>query len=169
LKVLDTDRLSLRRLSVEDNAFIIELVNDPLWRRFIGDRGVRTLDDARAYILKGPVAMYERVGFGLYLVELKSNGVPIGICGLIKRAALDDVDLGFAFLPEFRAQGYAYESAAAVLAYGQSAFGLKRIVAITSPDNERSVQLLEKLGFTFEKTIQLPNDREVVKLFAADV
>jgi RimJ/RimL family protein N-acetyltransferase len=169
LKVLETNRLILRRLSVDDDAFILELVNDPLWLRFIGDRGVRTLTDARDYILKGPMAMYERVGFGLYLVERKSDGVPLGICGLIKRDALDDVDIGFAFLPEYRAQGYAYESAAAVLAYGRSVLGLKRIVAITSPDNDRSVQLLEKLGFTFEKMIQLPNDREAVKLFASDV
>ena len=166
MKVLETDRLILRRLSVEDDEFILNLVNDPLWLRFIGDRGVRTLDDAHDYILKGPVAMYERVGFGLYLVERKSDGVPTGICGLIKRDALDDVDLGFAFLPEYRAQGYAYESAAAVLAYGQSVFGFKRIVAITSPDNERSIQLLEKLGFTFEQLIRLPNDNEPVKLFA---
>jgi RimJ/RimL family protein N-acetyltransferase len=169
LKVLETDRLSLRRLSVEDDAFILELVNDPLWLRFIGDRGVRTLEDARSYVLKGPVAMYERLGFGLYLVERKNDGASLGICGLIKRDALDDVDIGFALLPEFRAQGYAYESALAVLAYGRSVLGLKRIVAITSPDNDRSVQLLEKLGFTFEKMIQLPNDSEAVKLFASNV
>jgi RimJ/RimL family protein N-acetyltransferase len=154
-KILETDRLILRRLSVEDNEFILELVNDPLWLRFIGDRGVHTLEDARDYILKGPVAMYARLGFGSYLVERKSDGIPLGICGLIKRDALEDVDLGFAFLPEYRAQGYAYESAAAVLAYGQSVFGLKRIVAITSPDNDQSAKLLEKLGFTFEKMIQL--------------
>jgi [ribosomal protein S5]-alanine N-acetyltransferase len=165
-KILETDRLTLRQLSVEDDAFILELVNDPAWLRFIGDRGVRTLDDARAYILKGPVAMYERVGFGLYLVERKNDGVSLGICGLIKRDGLEDVDLGFAFLPEFRAQGYATESAAAVLAYGQSVFDLKRVVAITSPDNDRSTRLLEKLGFTFEKLIHLPNDSEEVKLFA---
>ena len=168
MKVLETNRLILRRLSVDDDAFILKLVNDPLWLRFIGDRDVRTLDDARAYILKGPVAMYERVGFGLYLVERKSDGVSLGICGLIKRDALDDVDLGFAFLPEFRAHGYAYESAAAVLAYGKSVFSLKRIAAITSSDNERSARLLEKLGFTFEKMLQLPDDDGEVKLFALD-
>ena len=110
-QVLETDRLILRQLSIEDDAFILELVNDPLWLRFIGDRGVRTLDEARNYILKGPVAMYERAGFGLYLVERKIDGVPMGICGLIKRDVLDDVDLGFAFLPEYRGQGYATESA----------------------------------------------------------
>ena len=165
-KILETKRLILRKLSVEDNEFILELVNDPLWLRFIGDRGVHTLEDARDYILKGPVAMYARLGFGLYLVERKSDGLPLGICGLIKRDALEDVDLGFAFLPEYRAQGYAYEAAAAVLAYGQSVFGLKRIVAITSPDNDRSAKLLEKLGFTFEKMLQLPDDEGEVKLFA---
>ena len=169
IKILETDRLILRRLSVEDAAFILELVNDPLWLRFIGDRGVRTLDEARAYILNGPVAMYERAGFGLYLVERKIDSTSLGMCGLIKRDGLDDVDLGFAFLPEFRAQGYAYESASAILVYGRSVFGLKRIVAITSPDNERSARLLEKLGFAFEKLIQLPNESEEVKLFAVDV
>ncbi len=168
VKILETDRLILRRLSVEDSAFILKLVNDPLWLRFIGDRGVRTLEDAHDYILKGPMAMYARRGFGLYIVERKSDGSPLGICGLIKRGALEDVDLGFAFLPAYRAQGYAYESAAAVLAYGQSVFGLKRIVAITSPDNDRSAKLLEKLGFSFEKMIQLPDDNEEVKLFAID-
>lgn len=166
-KILETDRLILRKLSVDDAAFILKLVNDPLWLRFIGDRGVHTLADARDYILKGPVAMYARLGFGLYLVERKRDGPPLGICGLIKRDALEDVDLGFAFLPEYRAQGYAYESAAAVLAYGQSVLGLKRIVAITSPDNDRSANLLEKLGFTFEKMFQLPAADEV-KLFALD-
>lgn len=167
-KILETDRLILRQLSVADSAFILELVNDPLWLRFIGDRGVHTREEAQDYILKGPVAMYARLGFGLYLVELKRTGLPLGICGLIKRDALEDVDLGFAFLPAYRAQGYAYESAAAVLAHGQSAFGLKRIVAITSPDNDRSARLLEKLGFTFEKVIRLPDDEGAVKLFALD-
>ena len=168
-KVLETERLIIRKLNVDDAAFIFELVNDPDWLRFIGDRGVRTLEDAGKYILNGPMAMYERVGFGLYLVELKSNGTPIGMCGLIKREGLDDVDIGFAYLPQFRAQGYAYEAASAVLAYGRREFGLKRIVAITSVDNERSIQLLEKLGFAFEKLIKLPGDDEELKLFAIDV
>src|SRR6185503_20091394 len=106
MKVLETERLILRWLSVEDAAFILELVNDPGWLRFIGDRGVRTLEDARNYILNGPVAMYQRVGFGLYLVELKQSATPIGICGLIERAGLEDIDIGYAFLPAFRGQGY---------------------------------------------------------------
>ncbi len=169
MKVIGTERLILRRLTVEDGEFILELLNDPAWLRFIGDKGVRTLADARDYILKSPVAMYERLGFGLYLTELKSEGVPVGICGLIKRDSLEDVDIGFAFLPEFWGKGYAYESAAAVMAYGKSTFGLKRIVAITTPDNVSSAKLLEKLGFNFERMVKLSDDSAEVRLFAAAV
>lgn len=165
MQVLETDRLILRWLTVEDAAFILELVNDPSWLQFIGDRGVRTLEDARNYILKGPVEMYGRLGFGLYLVELKDEGVPIGMCGLIKRDSLKDVDIGFAFLPSFRGRGYAYEAASAVLAYGKSTLGLERIVAIVSPGNDRSIRLLEKLGLHFEQRVQL-SERDEVKLFA---
>jgi RimJ/RimL family protein N-acetyltransferase len=169
LKVLATDRLILRRLSTDDAEFILELVNDPAFIRFIGDRGVRTLDDARAYILKGPIDMYERLGHGLYAVELAGVpiGAAIGMCGLIKRDALEDVDLGFAFLPQFRGQGYAHEAAAATLAYGREALGLERIAAITSPDNHASARLLEKLGFRFERMLSLAKDDQV-KLFASD-
>jgi len=169
MKVLETERLILRRATVDDSEFILALLTDPAWLRFIGDRGVRTLDAARDYILKSLVAMYERLGFGLYVTELKGEGVPLGICGLIKRDALEDVDIGFAFLPQFRGQGYAYESASAVMEYGKNAFGLKRLVAITSPDNYVSAGLLEKLGFNFERTVKLHDDGEEVSLFAREV
>jgi RimJ/RimL family protein N-acetyltransferase len=169
VKVLETDRLILRRLAVEDSEFILELLNDPSWLRFIGDKGVRTLVDARDYILRGPVAMYERLGFGLYLTELKSGRVPVGLCGLIKRDALEDVDIGFAFLPRFWGKGYAYEAAAAVLAYGRTVLGLGRILAITSADNDSSARLLEKLGLRFEKMVKLPADDEEVRLFTSAV
>jgi RimJ/RimL family protein N-acetyltransferase len=159
--VLETDRLILRRLSAGDAAFILELVNDPGWLRFIGDRGVRTLDDARQYILSGPVDMYERLGFGLYAVELKDGGAAIGMCGLIKRATLPDIDLGFAFLPRFVGQGYASEAAAGVLAYARRALGLSRVLAITSPDNDRSIRLLERIGFRFQGMLQLAEDDQV--------
>ena len=169
MKVLETERLILRRVTVEDSEFILELLNDPSWLRFIGDKGVRTLDDARGYILKSLVSLYERLGFGLYLTELKDEGIPIGICGLIKRDALEDVDLGFAFLPQFRGEGYAYESASAVMAYGKRAFGLNRMVAITTPDNDSSARLLEKLGFNFERMVRLSEDGAEVNLFACHV
>jgi RimJ/RimL family protein N-acetyltransferase len=168
LKVLETDRLVLRWLSADDAEFILELLNDPAFLRFIGDKGVRTLEDARNYIWNGPVDMYARLGFGLYRVGLKEGSVPIGMCGLIKRDGLDDVDIGFAFLPQFRAQGYAYEAAAAVMAYGKDVLCLKRIVAITSTDNYASGRLLEKLGLRFERMIRLSADAEEVRLFVSD-
>jgi [ribosomal protein S5]-alanine N-acetyltransferase len=167
--ILETERLILRKLTVGDSEFILELLNDPSWLRFIGDKGVRTLDDARDYILKNPVAMYERLGFGLYLTALKGEGVSIGICGLIKRDSLEDVDIGFAFLPKFRGEGYAYESASAAMEYGRRTFGLNRIVAITAPDNCDSAKLLEKLGFSFERMVKLSGDSGSVSLFASDV
>jgi RimJ/RimL family protein N-acetyltransferase len=163
--VLETDRLVLRRLDPADAPFIRDLVNDPDWLRHIGDRGVRTLDDARAYIRNGPVDMYARLGFGLYLVALKESHVPIGVCGLLQREALEEVDVGFAFLPAYRGKGYALEAAAATLAYGRRALGLRRIVAIVSPDNHASVRLLEKLGLRFERVLQL-SDADTVHLFA---
>lgn len=164
-KVIETDRLILRRLSTDDAEFILELLNEPSFLRFIGDKGVRTLADARDYILNGPVEMYARLGFGLYLTELKEGGVPIGVCGLIKRDGLDDVDIGFALLPRFWSKGYAYEAASAVMAYGKDALGLERIVAITSPDNHASGRLLEKLGLRFERMVRLSEDAEEVRLF----
>jgi RimJ/RimL family protein N-acetyltransferase len=169
LKVLETDRLIVRRLSPEDADFILQLLNEPSWLQFIGDNGVRTIEDARAYILRGPIDMYSRLGFGLYLVELKEEGFSIGICGLIKRDSLEDVDIGFAFLPEFWGKGYAYESASAVMLYGKKNFGLNRIVAIASPGNHSSARLLEKLGFKFERMAKLSDDSADLKLFASDV
>ena len=169
MNIFETDRLILCKLTVGDAAFILELLNESLFLRFIGDKGVRTLDDARKYILDGPVDSYDRHGFGLYLTKLKDDAVPIGICGLLKRASLRDVDVGFAFLPKFRGQGYAFESASAVLAHGKTIIGLNRIVAVTSPDNYGSVRVLEKLGLTYQKVVKLSDDDQECKLFAADL
>ena len=166
MNVAETERLRVRWLNAGDAAFILELVNEPSWIRFIGDKGVKTPEDALRYIDNGPVAMYRRVGFGLYMVELKEIGQPIGICGLIKREGLKDVDLGFAFLPRFWRKGYAFESAFAVMSYGRKVLGLRRIVAILSQHNHRSSRLLEKLGFSFEGTIKLRPDDEELKLYA---
>ena len=165
--VAETERLRLRLLDETDAAFILELVNEPSWLRFIGDKGVRNLDDARRYLRDGPMAMYAKQGFGLYRVEAKESGQAIGMCGLIKRDSLDDVDIGFAFLPAHWGRGYAREAAAATLAHGQRDLGLRRIVAITSLDNERSIALLEGLGFAFERTI-LSDRGDEVKLFALE-
>jgi len=164
--VLETERLILRRFSLDDAAFALELVNDPAWLQYIGDRNVRNLEDARAYLQKGALSMYERVGFGMYVVALKHSREPVGTCGLIRRDGLDDIDIGFAFLPKFRGQGYALESAAAVLEYGKSEFGLKRIVAIVSPSNHRSIRILEQIGLGFERLMKLPGDDEEISLYA---
>jgi RimJ/RimL family protein N-acetyltransferase len=166
--VLETKRLVLRKLSVDDAEFVLELLNEPSFLRYIGDKGVRNLDDAGQYIVNGPVASYERNGFGLYLVKLKPNGTPIGISGLVKRDTLPDADIGFAFLPAYWSQGYAFESAAAVMNYAREALGLTRIVAITSPDNDASAKLLGKIGLRFERLIKLSEDGDEVKLFTPE-
>lgn len=165
MNVLETERLTLRHLTLDDAAFILELVNDPAWLRYIGDRGIRDLDGARAYITRAPLASYARHGFGLYLVAQKSDGAAIGICGLIQRDTLPDVDLGFAFLPRYCGQGYASEAGTAALAEGKTRFGLSRIVAITSPDNDASIRVLAKLGFAFEKMIHVTEGAAETKLF----
>ena len=162
---LETERLRLRRLGEDDAAFILRLVNDPDWLRYIGDRGVRSLEDARRYVAAGPAAMHDRHGFSLLAVERKSEPGPIGICGLIRRETLPDVDIGFAFLPDFRGEGYAHESASAVLAWARDVLKLPRVIAIASVDNARSRRLLEKIGLSFEKTVRLPGESHDVAVF----
>ena len=163
--ILQTERLSIRRLTLDDAPFIVNLLNQPSFLRYIGDKGVRNIEDAIRYLETGPLASYERFGFGQFLVELKHSGVPIGMCGLLKRDTLPDVDIGFAFLPEYWSRGYALEAANAVLNYGRENLRLRRIVAITSPDNDASMKLLEKLGLRFEQMIKLSEDQEQVRLF----
>ncbi len=166
MNVLETERLALRWLTPDDAGFILRLLNEPAWKLYIGDFGVRTVEDARGYLEKGPIAMYARRGFGLYLVNLKATGEPIGICGLIKREALEDVDLGYALLQEFWGKGYAHESASAVLDLGRRTFQLSRIVAISSRDNRSSARLLENLGFRLERQARLKPDADEVNLYA---
>lgn len=156
MKILETERLELRRLTPDDAPFILELLNDPLFLRFVGDKGVRTLDGARDYIIGGPMASYAQHGFGLFHVSLKAGGTPIGMCGLLKREVLEDVDIGFAYLPRFSGQGYATEAARATLDYGRTVLGLRRIVAITAPDNAGSQSVLRKIGLRYAKTLRLP-------------
>jgi RimJ/RimL family protein N-acetyltransferase len=168
MKVLETDRLIVRHLTTEDAEFIIELLNDPSFIRYIGDKQVRTLDDARAYVRNGPAKSYETYGFGLNLVELKSEGAPIGICGLLKRDTLPEPDIGFAFLPAFWNQGYALEAAAAVMKHGRETLGVSVVLAITTPDNEASGKLLSKIGLRFDRVVKLSEDATEVKLFTSD-
>lgn len=166
-KVLVSERLCLRHLNPADAGFILELTNDPEWIRYIGDRGIRTPEDALAYIETGPRAMYAQHGFGLYAVELRDlPAQPIGLCGLLKRPWLEDADLGFAFLPGFRRAGYAYEAAAATLGHARAAFGMTRVLAIVTPGNAGSIRLLEKLGMRLEQTVRAPGDASDLCLYA---
>jgi RimJ/RimL family protein N-acetyltransferase len=169
VNVLETERLNLRRLDAGDAAFILELLNEESFLRNIGDKGVRTIEGAVQYILKGPVESYARHGFGLWLVELKDEGTPAGICGLVKRDTLPDADIGYAFLARFRSRGYASESAAAVLSYASKALGLRRVLAITNQDNEGSIRVLEKIGLKFERLVRLSDDAPEIMLFTSDV
>jgi len=169
MSVLETPRLVLDELTTGDAEFILELVNEEPFIRHIGDKGVRSRTDACQYILTGPVASYERHGHGLYRVALREDGVPIGICGVLKRDGLEDPDLGFAFFERHWARGYAFESSSAVLAHAREVLGLGRILAITSPDNEASIGLLAKLGFAFERNTRFPGDDEDVKVFVSEV
>lgn len=167
MRVLETDRLVLRRFTLDDAEFILRLVNEPSWLRYIGDKHVRNLDDARNYLRTGPLHMYEHYGFGMYLVELKDGGVAVGSCGLLKRDSLPEPDIGYAFLPEHWGKGYALEAASAVLKYGHREHRLPRILAITSPDNDRSIKILHGCGMHFKRMIEMAEHDEV-KLFALE-
>ena len=164
--VVDTGRLTLRQLAPEDAPFILELVNDPDWIRYIGDRGVHDLEDARQYITDGPMASYGRHGFGLYLVTVRADATPIGICGLIQRESLPAPDLGFAFLPHFRGVGYAAEAAGAVVHLASEIAGARELYAVVQPDNARSLTLLGRLGFRPAGTTQLVPDGPPLTLLA---
>lgn len=166
LKVLETKRLILRKFELGDAPFIVGLLNSPGFLQFIGDRKVRTLADAETYLNNGILKNYNFQNFGLWQVVLKTNNLPIGMCGLIKRPGLEHVDLGFAFMPAHIRKGYAYEAAHATLHYAKTTLSITNILAITDLNNVASINLLNKLGFSFEKTIQLPNSEETLNLFA---
>jgi len=164
--VLTTPRLALRELTKTDAPFMLQLLNEPSFIRNIGDRGVRTLDDAREYITNGPQASYARFGFGLDLVELRPARTPIGICGLLKRDQLPEPDIGFAFLPAYWSQGYALEAAAAVRDHARDGLELPRLLAIVSPSNAGSIRLLERLGFSYESMTRLTPEAHDVRLYS---
>jgi RimJ/RimL family protein N-acetyltransferase len=165
VNLIETPRLQLRELVPGDAPFILRLLNEDGFLEFIGDKGVRSLADARQYIAKGPIDSYRRFGFGLYLTSLREGATPIGICGLVKRDTLADVDVGFAFLARHWSKGYASESAAAVLDYGRTVLGLKRIVAITALENRGSMAVLQRIGLRFEGRIRLVKDGPELNLY----
>lgn len=163
---IKTERLFLRQFNLSDAEFILKLLNEPSFIQNIGDRNVRTRADAEKYLENGAMASYAKNGFGLLAVTLTETGETIGMCGLIKRDALEDVDIGYAFLPKFWSQGYAIEAAQGVMKFAKEVLGLKRFVAIVDPANAGSVRVLEKLGMTFEKMIKLSADDIDLKLFS---
>ena len=170
MKVLDTERTSLRHLALDDAPFILELLNDPGWIRYIGDRGVRTVEAAAAYLESRMLVQYAQHGFGLWMVESREDAAPMGICGLVRRDTLPEPDLGFAFMPAYRGQGYAHEAALAVRDYATGALGIRRLLAITSPVNAASARLLQRLGFVAEGEMPWAGDekdRVTVYAFAA--
>ncbi len=160
--IAETERLRLRWLTLEDTDLICHLLNDPDWKRFIFDRGHTDTQAAQAYLTNGPLASYARQGHGLYHCELKETGQAIGLCGLIQRPGLEDMDLGFALLPAWRSQGYAQEAAQACLDYGRQELNLKRILAITDPQNQRSADLLIRLGFQAQGLIKLADQESLL-------
>ena len=167
MKILETKRLNLREIVENDGEFMLDLLNQPSFIKYIGDRNVRTVEAAREFIESRYRQSYRANGFGLWAVELKETGAAIGICGFVKRDNLPDADIGFAFLPQFEKRGYAYESAAAAMKYGADVLKFPRVLAITSQNNTSSQKLLEKIGLKFERLISLPNDAEKLKLFSS--
>lgn len=168
MKVLETERLELRHFTLDDADFILRLLNEPSFLYFIGDRGVRDLEQAKTYLRDRILHSYDTFGFGIYMVELTGTQEPIGTCGLVKRDGLEDVDIGFAFLPRYWSQGYATESARAVMRYGQEVLGLPRIVAIANADNARSFRVLEKIGLRFDRAIRLSGSETELRLFVPE-
>jgi RimJ/RimL family protein N-acetyltransferase len=156
--IVETPRLELRELILDDAEFILGLVNEPSFLANIGDKGVRTLDDAKQFILDGPWKRNQKPGYGQFMVELKPDVIPIGVCGLLHREKLDVTDVGCAFLPAYWRQGFAFESASAVMEYGRSTLGVDKIVGLTSKDNLASIRLLEKFGMTFERFVKMSDD-----------
>lgn len=166
--VVTTERLALRRFELNDAPFVIELVNEPGWLQHIGDKGVRTIEDAHRYLRAGPLESYSKHGFGMYLVERKADAAPIGMCGLVKRDALEHVDIGFAFLARVGRQGYAHEAATAVVGLAKT-LGLPKLLAITTPTNYASQNVLRKIGLRFDREITMPAGTEVLHLFVVEL
>jgi RimJ/RimL family protein N-acetyltransferase len=167
--ILKTERLILRELIEDDAGFILELFNTDDWKKNIGDRNINLIEEARDYIVNGPIKSYAEHGFGLSLVALKPQFVPIGICGLLKRDSLEDPDIGFALLPEYYRQGFGYEIASATLKHASEEWAIPKVSAITIPENTASIRLLEKLNLKFQKKIQLKGESVELLLFRTNI
>jgi RimJ/RimL family protein N-acetyltransferase len=164
--ILTTERLVLREFTEEDDLFIIELVNTEDWLKYIGDKNIKTRQQAKEYLVKGPIKSYQENGYGLFLVELKDSKIPIGMCGIINRPTLENPDIGFAFLPQYVGQGFGYEIAQSTINYAQNELRINKVLAITIPENLASIKLLTKLGLKFQKSIKFSNDSAELMLYS---
>jgi RimJ/RimL family protein N-acetyltransferase len=164
-RILETERLVLREFTLDDTSFIIELLNSPGWIKYIGDRNIKTKENALAYLQNGPLKSYQDNGFGLSMVEIKDDRTAIGMCGIIKRDTLNNPDIGFAFLPAYNGRGYALEMASATLDFAKKTLGMPVISAITLPGNANSIRLLEKLGFRYSQQVIFPGSDEPLLLY----
>jgi RimJ/RimL family protein N-acetyltransferase len=166
MPIIRTERLEMIPFQESDTDFVIELLNSESWLKYIGDRNVRTTEDALSYLLKGPMLVYPEQGFGMYKVLLNDSLVPVGMCGLLKRKELPFPDIGFAFLPDYEGKGYAYEAASATLSMASTQLEISTVLAITVHYNIRSRNLLEKLGLHFQKTFRMSGDDEELMLYS---
>ena len=168
MTLLDTERLTLREITTDDAEFLLGLLNEPSFIQNIGDKNVRTIEDACLYALNGPIASYKQHGFGLYLVALKGTGESIGICGLVKRESLPDADIGYAFRPAYWRQGYALEATTAIKQHAFSVLGHEHLLAIVNPDNASSIRVLEKIGFKFKRMVRMSPDAPEICLYSSE-
>ncbi len=166
--VLTTERLELRWLTQDDAPMMLAVWNDPAFLRFVGDRGIRTLEEARAAIESGPLNLYSQYGYGPFRLRLLDERADVGICGLFRRDTLDEPDIGFAILPDYCGRGLGFESSVAVLDHARYVLGLDAVTAIVSPENEASIGLLEKLGLHYDRPIRMPGDEHDVSLYRID-
>jgi ribosomal-protein-alanine N-acetyltransferase len=166
--ILETERLSISEFTFDDTDFIIQLLNSPGWIKFIGDRHVKTKEDAKLYLQAGPMKSYAQNGFGLYRIDLKSENRSIGMCGFLKRDTLEFPDIGFAFLQDYEGKGYALEASAAIVVYERQRLSISTLLAITIPDNVKSIRLLKALGFEYDRNITMPGDEKMLHLYRSD-
>ena len=163
--ILNTERLELRWLTLADAPMMLAIWNDPAFVRFVGDRGVRTLEQARETLQAGPLQLYADHGHGPFRVTRRKDGADLGICGLFRRDGLDEPDIGFAILPEFCGRGYGFEASVAVLDHARDALKLSCVTAIVSPENSASIGLLEKLGMHYDRAVRMPGEDHDVSLY----
>ena len=166
--VLNTERLELSWLTPDDAPMMLAVWNDPAFKRFVGDRGIRSVEQARAAIEAGPLKLYADYGYGPFRLRQRDAGEDVGICGLFRRDGLDEPDIGFAILPDFCKRGLGFEASVAVLDHARDALGLPAVTAIVSPRNEASIGLLEKLGLVYDRPIRMPGDDHDISLYRID-